>query len=228
MLRRLRRAAVRLAGAFVLASLAGVVLFRFVDPPATPLMLIRVVERWRAGQAGGFAYTPVALAAVSPALQRAVIAAEDARFFLHHGVDLAAARQAAEYNARTGGRRLRGASTITMQCARNVFLWPGRTWLRKGVEVWFALLMELVWGKRRILEVYLNVAEWGDGVYGVEAAARQWFGRSARDVGPTEASLLAAVLPSPRRWSPAQPSDHVRRRAAIIARRAAAQPLGRP
>jgi monofunctional biosynthetic peptidoglycan transglycosylase len=213
---------VRLVGAFVVGSVAVVAIYRFVDPPATPLMLIRVVERWRAGQGGRYQYVPVPLAVVSPHLQRAVIAAEDARFFVHHGIDFAAAREAVEYNRRSRGRRLRGASTITMQCAKNVFLWPGRTWIRKAFEGWLAILMEVVWGKRRILEVYLSVVELGDGIYGAEAAARHWFGRSARDLGPHEAALLAAVLPDPRRRNPVAPSAYVRARAAIIARRATA------
>jgi monofunctional biosynthetic peptidoglycan transglycosylase len=219
-LRRLRRFVFRLLAVFVMGSVAAVAVYRFVDPPATPLMLIRIVERWRAGQGGGWEYVPVPLAAVSGHLQRSVIAAEDARFLLHHGIDFAAARKAAEHNVRTRGRRLRGASTITMQCAKNVFLWPGRTWVRKAFEAWLALLMEVLWGKRRILEVYLNVAEWGAGIYGAEAAARRWFGRSARDLGRHEAALLAAVLPNPRRRNPAQPSAGVRARAAVIARRA--------
>ena len=226
MLRRLRRAIVRLIGVFVVASVAVVALYRFVDPPATPLMLLRLVERWRAGEPGRWEYEPVPLAAVSPSLQRAVIAAEDARFFVHHGVDVAAARKAARHNARTRGRRLRGASTITMQCAKNVFLWPGRTWVRKAFEVWFALLLEALWGKRRILEVYLAVAEWGDGVYGAEAAARRWFGRRASELRAREAALLAAVLPNPRKWSPVGGSAYVRARASIIERRASAVRLG--
>ena len=222
MLRRLRRAVLRLVGVFVVGSVAVVAVSRFVDPPATPLMLIRVVERWQSGQTGRYEYAPVPLGAISEHLQRAVVAAEDTRFFVHHGIDVAAARKAAEHNVRTQGRRLRGGSTITMQCAKNVFLWPGRTWVRKAFEAWFALLMEAIWGKRRILDVYLNVVEWGDGVYGAEAAARRWFGRTARDLEPREAALLAAVLPNPRRWSAAEPSSYVQARAAIIERRAAA------
>jgi monofunctional biosynthetic peptidoglycan transglycosylase len=227
-LHRLRRAVFRLLGVFVVGSVAAVAVYRFVDPPATPLMAIRIAERWQARRLGSYQYVPVPLAAVSADLQRAVIAAEDARFFVHHGIDFAAARSAAEHNARTRGRRIRGASTITMQCAKNVFLWPGRTWVRKALEVWFALLMEALWGKRRILEVYLNVVEWGDGIYGAEAASRAWFGRAARELGPHEAGLLAAVLPNPRRWSPTDGSPYVRARAAIIRRRAGAVRLDAP
>src|SRR4029079_11246438 len=123
----------------------------------------------------------------------AVIAAEDARFFAHWGVDVKELERARAYNAEQRGGRLRGASTITMQCARSVFLWPDRTWLRKAIEVYLAVLMEQLWGKRRILEVYVNVGEWGPGIYGAEAAARRWFGVSARDVDAGRAALLAAA-----------------------------------
>jgi len=149
-----------------------------------------------------------------------VIASEDARFLQHHGVDFAELERARRYNERHAGKRLRGASTISMQCARSVFLWPHRTWVRKAFEVYFTGLMELVWSKRRILEVYLNVVEWGDGVYGVEAAAQRAFGVPARSLTPAQASLLAAVLPSPIRWSAERPTPHVRSRAARIAARA--------
>jgi len=149
-----------------------------------------------------------------------VIASEDARFLAHHGVDFEELERARRYNERHRGKRVRGASTITMQCARSVFLWPDRTWIRKGFEVYFTGLLELLWGKRRILEVYLNVIEWGDGVYGVEAAAQGAFGVPASRLTPGQAALLAAVLPSPLRWSAAKPSSYVRSRAARIAARA--------
>jgi monofunctional biosynthetic peptidoglycan transglycosylase len=221
-MRRVARLAVYVFAALVGLSIAGVLLFRVVDPPLTPLMVLRSLEGRRAGTPFPTHRRWVTLDAVSPALLRAVVAAEDARFFAHHGVDLDALRRARAFNARHAGRRRRGASTITMQCARNVFLWPGRTWARKILETWFALLMELAWGKRRILEVYVNVVEWGRGVYGVEAAARTYFGVPAARLDARQAALLAATLPDPRRWSPATPTPWVRSRATTIARRAAA------
>ena len=221
-LRVVVRWCVRLALGFVAVSLASVTLYHWVDPPVTPLMLLRVIEGTVAGAPVGIDRRWVDLADVSPHLVRAVIAAEDARFFTHWGIDTTELERAVEYNDRQDGRRFRGASTITMQCARSVFLWPGRTWLRKAVEVWLAVAMEQLWGKRRILEVYLNVIEWGPGVYGAEAAARRSFGTSAAALDAERAALLAAALPAPRRFDPAAPSPALRRRAATIGARARA------
>lgn len=211
MSRRLVAWGARVAAAFVLVTAAAVIVYRFVDPPLTPLMVVRhagIAKRW------------IPLDAMSPALLRAVIAAEDARFLNHRGIDLVAVRRAFAYNARHHGRHVHGAGTITMQCARNVFLWQGRSWVRKGLETYFAVLLELVWGKRRILEVYLNVIEWGDGIYGVEAAARRHFGVGAAQLDARQAALLAAALPDPLRANPAAPSRYLRARAATIAARA--------
>ncbi len=210
----------RIALGFVALSLALVTLYHYVDPPVTPLMLIRVVESVLDGAPVGIDRRRVELRAVSPILLRSIVAAEDARFFQHWGVDVVELRRAREYNASQRGGRLRGASTITMQCARSVFLWPGRTYVRKAIEVYLAVLMEQLWGKQRILEVYVNVVEWGPGVYGVEAAARRYFGVSASGLNAERAALLAASLPAPRRFNPAAPSAYLRRRAAIIAARA--------
>jgi monofunctional glycosyltransferase len=200
------------AGAIAL-FLAAVVLYRFVDPPLTPLMVRQAFSH-------GLAHQSVALEAISPALLRAVIASEDARFFEHRGVDWAAVRRARDYNAKHGDEPRRGGSTITMQCARNVFLWQGKSYLRKVLEAGVAYVIEVVWGKRRILEVYLNVIEWGPGIFGAEAAARTYFGVPASALTPHQAALMAAVLPNPRRWSPAVPTRFVVSRAAAIARRA--------
>ncbi len=210
----------RVAAACLLVSVTAVGIYRVVPPPLTPLMVIRVVEGLVSGHRVGVTKRWVDLDDVSPALLRAVIAAEDSRFFMHSGVDLDAVERARDYNLRQRGRRLRGASTITMQCARNVFLWQGRTWVRKTLEVYFAALLELVWNKRRILEVYVNVVEWGPGLYGVDAAARQYFGVAAGDLDAYRAALLAAALPDPRRANPAAPSPYLRARASIIAARA--------
>jgi monofunctional glycosyltransferase len=220
-IRRLLAWVVRLAAAFVVASLAAVAVYRFVDPPLTPLMVVRVVAGGVAGRPVGITKRWVELEDMSPALLRAVLAAEDARFLVHRGVDFDAVRRAFAWNARHHGRRLRGAGTITMQCARNVFLWQGRSWFRKALEAYLAGLLEVAWGKRRILEVYLNVIEWGDGLYGVEAAAERYFGVRASHVDTRQAALLAAALPNPRRSDPAAPSRWLSARAAVIEARAA-------
>lgn len=204
--------------AYLVLGLVGVwlvlvVAYRWLDPPGTPLMLLRLGEEWRLD------YRPRPLAAVAPALSRAVIASEDNRFCLHRGVDWNAVEDAMEeYEARG---RLRGASTVTMQLARNLFLWPGGGFFRKGLEVGIAYVIELAWPKRRIMELYLGVAEWGHGVYGAEAAAQAHFGKAAAHLTSREAALLAAVLPNPRRFDPGRPSPYVARRAATIEARAA-------
>jgi monofunctional glycosyltransferase len=214
-LRALARLVVRLVAAVVVIECVIVALYRVVDPPITPVMV-------RNAAAYGVTKQWVELDRVAPALLRAVIAAEDGRFFEHDGVDWEALSRASDYNERHGGAPRRGGSTITMQCARNVFLWQGKSYVRKGLEIALARLLEAAWGKRRILEVYVNVIEWGPGVYGVEAAARRSFGVPAAALDAREAALLAAVLPSPRRWSAAAPTRYVAERAASIERRAAA------
>lgn len=204
-----------------LALLGLILLYRHVDPPLTPLMGLRWIQGLTHGGAAPIRYHPVPLADVSPALLRAIVGAEDARFFGHHGVDVEAIREAMRDNAAHPGRPERGASTITMQCARNLFLWPARSYLRKAIEAPIAVLLDALWSKRRILEVYVNVIEWGRGIYGAQAAALAYFGVPAADLTAHQAALLAAVLPNPRRWSPAAPTPYVERRAALIMRRAA-------
>ena len=203
-----------------IVSVAAVVTCRLVDPPLTPLVMIRAGEAVAAGRLPRVYRSWADLESVSPSLVRAVIAAEDDAFLTHRGLDLGAIRRAREWNASHPKRLPRGASTITMQTARNVFLWPGRSWARKVLEAWFAMLIELFWGKRRILEVYLNVVEWGDGIYGAEAAARGWFGVPASALSPRQAALLAAALPHPLRSNPAAPSGYLSARATVIERRA--------
>ena len=224
--RWIARAIGRLAIAFLALSVALALVYRVVEPPLTPLMVIRRVAAWSAGKSGAIERETVPIERISPALQRAVIASEDASFFRHHGIDFDELRRARAYNERQHGRRLRGASTITMQTARNVFLWPDRTWVRKGFEIYFTGLLEIFWSKRRILEVYLNAVEWGDGVYGAEAAARRWFGIPASHLDPRQAALLAAALPSPRSSKPAAPSAYLRRTASRVQARAARVDLG--
>ncbi|MBF0394313.1 MAG: monofunctional biosynthetic peptidoglycan transglycosylase [Alphaproteobacteria bacterium] len=168
----------------------------------------------RLAQGEGLDKRWVGLADIAPDLRRAVIASEDAKFCAHRGFDFEAIRRAFE---RLGGKgQLRGASTISMQVSKNVFLWPGRDFLRKGLEAWLTVLLETLWSKHRILEVYLNVAEWGPGLYGAEAASRHWFAKPAAALTRRESALLAAVLPNPREWSPARPSARVAHKAGVI------------
>ncbi|MBF0664787.1 MAG: monofunctional biosynthetic peptidoglycan transglycosylase [Brevundimonas sp.] len=188
--------------------LGSVAIHRLVPPPLTFLMVTRAVE----GEGLSYRWKP--LDDISPRLVEAVIAAEDARFCSHRGFDLEAIEKALRTNEKGG--RLRGGSTISQQTAKNVFLWPGRDWVRKGFEAGYTVLIETLWGKRRVMEVYLNVAEWAPGVYGAEAAARHWFGKSAADLSPREAARLAAILPSPRRYDAASPGPYIRRRAARV------------
>ena len=193
---------------FVGLSAAWVLWYRFVPVTGTTQMGLRHVQ----GEQVRRDWTPIS--EVSPHLVRAVIAAEDTGFCRHHGFDLAQMRDALE-EARAGGR-VRGASTISQQTAKNAFLWSGRDPVRKALEVWFTGLQELVWPKRRIMEVYLNVAEWGDGLFGAEAAARARFGKPASALTATEASLLAAVLPSPNTWRVDPPGPYVASRARTL------------
>jgi monofunctional biosynthetic peptidoglycan transglycosylase len=172
----------------------------------------------RAAEGETIRHHPVPINRMSPHIVRAVIAAEDANFCTHDGFDVEAIQNAMERNARGG--RVRGASTISQQTAKNLFLWPERSWLRKGLETYFTALIEFMWPKRRIMEAYLNTAEWGDGNFGVEAAARSHFGVSAADLTPLQAARLAAVLPNPNRWRADQPGPYVRQRSAMLVGRA--------
>ncbi|MGH7027441.1 monofunctional biosynthetic peptidoglycan transglycosylase [Brevundimonas sp.] len=210
---RRRRPLLTLLLILALIPIGGVVLHRFVPPLFTILMVQQAV----AGH--GMDYRWRSLDHISPRLVEAVIAAEDARFCQHHGFDVEAIQKAMEANERAeqrGSDKRRGASTISQQTAKNVFLWPSRDWVRKGLETGYTGLIELVWGKRRIMEMYLNVAEWAPGVYGAEAASRHWFDKSAEDLTAREAARLAAILPSPRRYKAASPGPYVRRRASRI------------
>jgi monofunctional biosynthetic peptidoglycan transglycosylase len=192
----------------LLLGSSGLVLQRFLPVPATFLMTSRLIE----GE--GWDYRWRSLDQISPRLVQAVIAAEDSNFCAHRGFDMAAIRKALEANERGG--RIRGGSTISQQTAKNAFLWPGRDWIRKGLEAGYTVAIETVWGKRRIMEVYLNIAEWAPGVYGAEAAAQHWFDKPAADLSAREAARLAAILPSPRRYNASSPGPYVRRRASRI------------
>ncbi|MCV0416160.1 MAG: monofunctional biosynthetic peptidoglycan transglycosylase [Brevundimonas sp.] len=202
----------RLLGLILLALIAvpvvGVALFAVVPPTPTILML------QQAAGGRGLDYRWRGLNDISPNLVDAAIAAEDARFCSHHGFDMEAIQKALDHNAEGG--RIRGGSTISQQTAKNVFLWPSRDWVRKGLEAGYTVLIETVWSKRRIMEVYLNVVEWAPGVYGAQAASRRWFGKDADELTPREAARLAAILPAPRRYKAASPGPYVRRRASRI------------
>lgn len=201
---------------FVVGSALLVLVLRWVPPPGTALMVERKLESWVDGQPIDLQRTWRPWAELPDDLKMAVIAAEDQQFAHHWGFDVGAIRAALAHNERGG--TLRGASTLSQQVAKNLFLWSGRSWLRKGFEAWFTTLIELFWPKQRILEVYLNSAEWGDGIFGAEAAARHHFGVGAPYLSARQASLLAAVLPNPRQWSAGRPSAYVNRRAGWIHR----------
>lgn len=193
-----------IAGWTVVVSLLWVGLLGLVDPPVTWVMAQQAREHKE------FSRVQVDLDEISRQLPLSVIASEDQRFMTHHGFSWEAMRKAFERNKKA--RRIKGGSTITQQTAKNVFLWPGRNYLRKGLEAWFTLLMELLWTKERILEVYLNVAEMGKGVFGVEAAARRCFDRSAALLTKQQSALITATLPAPRRFNCSRPSSYIRGR----------------
>lgn len=214
----LRRWFFRLALLFMVSSLGGVLLYSFVPVAITPLMIQRSVESLWGERWVGIDKDWVPLEDISPAIIKAVLKAEDYRFFEHNGFDYQAIQKAMIYN-KTHPHKKKGASTISQQTAKNVFLWPRRDWLRKGLEAYFTVLIELVWTKDRIMEVYLNVIELGPGVYGVEAASQKFFKRAAKNVNPHQASLIAAVLPNPRRFRIDRPSIYVMARQRRILRR---------
>lgn len=204
---------------FFVSSIGFVLFYRFVPVPLTPLMIIRSIESLWEDKFVGIHKDWVPLEDISPAMQKAVLKAEDYRFFEHQGFDYEAIQQAMKYN-RTHKKK-KGASTISQQTAKNIFLWPHRDWIRKGFEAYFTVLIELVWPKDRILEVYLNVIELGSGVYGVEAASQKFFKKSAKNLNSFQASLLAAVLPNPRRFRIDHPSSYVMGRQRRILNRVA-------
>lgn len=202
-----------------------VLLLRFVPPPTTAFMLERRIAAWRAGERDfRLHYRWTSSERIAPEALIALVAAEDQKFPLHHGFDFAAIQTAIE--EADDGEPMRGASTISQQTAKNLFLWGGHSFVRKGLEAYFTVLIELTWPKRRILEVYANTAEFGNGVYGIPAAADVFFHKSPGALTPHEAALLASVLPSPRKLHPDKPSAYVQRRAAWI--EAQARQLGGP
>lgn len=196
----------------LIGPVAVVTLYRFVPPPMTFLMVQRMFE------GKGFDRRWVPLDKISPRLVGAVVASEDAGFCRHNGFDVAAIKKAFKHNANS--TRIRGGSTISQQTAKNVFLWPRRDYVRKGLEAYFTVLIELIWGKPRIMEVYLNSIEWGPGIYGAEAAAQRNFGVSAAKLSPAQAARLAVIVPKPLSWKANKPGRYVRKRSGTIAARA--------
>ncbi len=200
---------------FNIISLFFVVLYKFVPVPYTPLMVIRYFENKSAGKDIETKHNWVPLENISKNLQKAVIASEDGRFFEHYGLDFSAMQKAAVGNFK--GKKLKGGSTITQQTAKNVFLWQGRSYFRKGLEAYYTVLIELVWGKERILEVYLNSIEMGDGIYGAEAATQHWYKKDCKSLTRMQAAGIAAILPNPRKFSP-NGSAYISRKQSRIAR----------
>ncbi len=197
---------------FFILSIGSVILFRWLPIPVTPLMLIRCVEQKIDGKEMKLKKDWESLGKISPYLQLAVVCSEDQNFIKHYGFDFQAIDKAMEYNE--NHKKQRGASTISQQTAKNVFLWPGRSWIRKGFEVYFTFLIETCWSKERIMEVYLNVIEMGNGVYGAQAASKEFFKKNANVLSKTEAATIAAVLPNPRKFNAGKPSGYVQNRAA--------------
>lgn len=196
--------------AFFVSSIGATLYYRWMPVERTPLMIIRDIEKRINGEEPRRLHRWVPIDSISRYLPLAVIASEDQNFLNHHGFDFNAITDAIDEEKRTGRRR--GASTISQQTAKNVFLWPSSTWVRKGFEAYFTVLIELLWSKERIMEVYLNSIEMGDGIYGAEAVAQENFGRHAADLKRDECALIAATLPNPRRFSSKLPSKYMRSR----------------
>ncbi len=212
MLKKILRIIFKAIIAFFILSILSVIVYRFVPVPITPLMLTRSIEndfqKWK--------HTWVPIEEISPNLQVAVVASEDQNFLKHSGFDFEAIKKAQEHNKK--GKRIRGASTISQQVAKNVFLWQGRSWVRKGFEVYFTALIEVFWSKQRIMEVYLNSIEMGDGIYGAEAASQHWYRKSAQKLSMREAAGIAAILPNPRKFKASNSSNYIENRKNSIMR----------
>ena len=190
---------------FVIISFVSTLIFRFVPIPITPLMIIRYFEM----EEGKIDKDWKSLDEIGKNMPLAVVTAEDQNFAEHFGFDLEAIEKAMKYNEKHKGKKVKGASTISQQTAKNVFLWPGRSWIRKGLEVYFTFVIEICWSKERIMEVYLNVIEMGPGVYGAEAASQYYFNKSSSKLSKKEAATIAAILPNPIRWSASHPTPYI-------------------
>lgn len=197
-------------------SILLVVLFKWIPVPFTPLMITRAIEQKMDGQEMTCSHDWVPLEEISVNLQKAVIASEDGNFLKHNGFDFKAMQKAFKNNNR--GKKLKGGSTISQQTAKNVFLWQGRSYIRKGLEAYFTFLIEIVWGKERIMEVYLNSIEMGKGVYGAEAAAEHWYRTDAKNLTKIQAAGIAAILPNPRKYKATNSSSYIEKRKGKIVR----------
>lgn len=210
LLTRLLKILLRIVICFLILSIGTTLLYRWVPVPITPLMLIRCAEQKSRGEDMVLKHDWVSIEEISPKLQLAVVCSEDQNYLKHYGFDFGAIEKAMKSNGE--GKKLRGASTISQQTAKNVFLWPGRSYVRKGFEVYFTLLIELFWSKERIMEVYLNSIEMGRGIYGAEAAARHWFKKPAKNLSKDESAALASVLPNPLRYVANPPGPYISKR----------------
>ncbi|WP_316814041.1 monofunctional biosynthetic peptidoglycan transglycosylase [Pedobacter heparinus] len=199
---------------FLMVSVLWVLAYRFINPPITLLMVLRNIERKTDGKPGKMEKEWVDFEDISDNMKRAAVSAEDQLFLKHIGFDVKAIEKAFQTNKK--GKKVKGGSTISQQTAKNVFLWPGRSWVRKGFEAYFTLLIEMLWSKERILEVYLNVIEMGDGIYGAGAAAQAYFGKSCTRLSRSQAALIAACFPNPRRWTPKRPTQYIKHRQYLI------------
>lgn len=199
---------------FFVTSISWVIILKWINPPMTYLMWKRTVQQAVNGKPIRFQHDWVSFEHISPNLTRAVIASEDNRFVEHFGIDFESIQKAMRFNQRS--KRTKGGSTISQQTAKNIFLWPNRTYVRKGLELYFTVLIEAFWSKERIMEVYLNMIEMGDGVYGAEKAARIHFNKPASQLTRAESALIASSLPSPRKRNPSKPSGYMLRRQAQI------------
>ena len=209
-LRFIRKLIVKTVIFFIVSTVLAVVFYKFFPVYVTPLMVIRCCEQVANGESIRWHHTWVPLSEMSPSMPVAVMGSEDARFLQHHGFDYDAIEKAMEHNRTHENKH--GASTISQQTAKNVFLWPQRSWLRKGLETYFTVLIELLWSKQRIMEVYLNSIETGDGIYGVEAVSRKNFDMPSKRLSRSECALIAATLPNPRKFDSAHPSRYIQKR----------------
>ena len=216
MLKKITRILFKILIWFVGISLFIVIIFKFVPVPFTPLMVSRAVENKFAGKEMICNHDWVPIEKISKNLQKAVIASEDGTFLIHHGFDFTAMQKALKNNQK--GRKIKGGSTISQQTAKNVFLWQGRSYIRKGFEAYFTVLIELIWGKERIMEVYLNSIEMGDGIYGAQAATQYWYRKDASSLTTREAAGIAAILPNPRKYKASNSTVYINKRKDKIVR----------
>lgn len=195
---------------FFAISIGMTIIYRFVPPPITFLMVQRMLEQKMDGDKVKLKKDWVSIENISPFMQRAAIASEDGHFMDHHGFDIEAMQKA--YNHNQKSKKTKGGSTISQQVAKNIFLWPQRSYFRKGLEAYFTILIETIWSKKRIMEVYLNCIEMGDGVYGIEAAAQHYFKKPAGNLSKRESAAIAAILPNPIKWSASKPNAYIQKR----------------